>query len=782
MKLIILISLSFLFALKAIAQKTVLIKGKVINYDTKEIFEKVTIKNITTNLTYLSSDSGTFSIPVNINEYTISFSYVGFFTKTITIIASGNINLIIELKKKPTKELEEITVVGRNSRNKAKENEIGLVKLNVEKLKQQPTAFGEADILKAIAQQPGVTVAGEGAGGINVRGGAADQNLVLLDEAPLFNTSHLLGFYTTVSPDVLQNVNLYKGSIPANYGGRIASLLQINTKKNVKDDLQYSGGLSVMSGRMFINGALKKNKIGITVGTRIAFPNLILSSFPNNFKDKRAFFYDGLLKFVFKGKDSSFFTITSYRSFDEFGFDALTSYKWNSNVLALNYTKPINKKWSLTSAATYSDFTSILYGREKNYESKLTSSISQNELKAALQVTVFKNSKLSFGANAILYNILPSKQAPNCNISQINDINIAKEKAIEMASFINADIELTPALTITTGLRFAKFNYLGNKTVYKYIEGMPMSPSTIVDSTAFAKNKTIKMYSGFEPRLALKYLFAKNTSIKIGYHKAQQFLHLISNNIAISPVDFWKLSDTYLPQQIGDQYSVGLYKSGNKMQYSIEAYYKEVKNTIEYKNGASLFLNKYIESALLPAKLYSYGVEINATKVIGKFTGEINYSYTKSYTKVLHQYAIDRVNEGNWFSSNQDRPHNININTKLKLDAGWAFHANFVFVTGRPTTFPDGTYLIGNSVVTNFSYRNADRLPNYHRLDVGFSCVTKRFSTQKKYSVWNFSFYNLYARQNAYSIFFKREGNALNAYRLSVIGTIIPSLSWNYYF
>jgi TonB dependent receptor/CarboxypepD_reg-like domain/TonB-dependent Receptor Plug Domain len=777
--------LTVFFSLQSVngfAQNKITITGKVTDYDSKEPIADVSIVVSTIKKIFITNDSGRFSLPVFENEYSIVFSRIGYFPKTVSLLAFGKIEIEVLLKKKPSKEMEDVTITGKGTRNKVKENEMGLVKINVEKLKQLPTAFGEADILKAVAQQPGVTVAGEGAGGIYVRGGSADQNLVLLDEAPLFNTSHLLGFYTTVSPDVLQNVSLYKGSLPAQYGGRISSLMNINVKQNTKEDLQYTGGISIMSSRFFASGALKKDKVGITVGGRIAYPNLLFLSMPKNFKDTRAFFYDGLLKLAFSGKDSSLFTITAYRSFDKFRLDPTTVYKWKSNVVTLNYFKPIYKKWNLQATALHSDFTSDLIGLQTNYESVLSSSIAQKELKASINYQDKNKWKLSIGGSGILYNIAPGTQKPDSDQSQINNFVTPKEKGIETAAFINSEYNITKKLTLTAGLRFANYSNIGEKTLYKYAIGLPQSSQSVVDSVQFGKNKKVQTYNGLEPRLSLKYLFTENASIKIGYHKTQQFLHLVSNTIAISPVDFWKLADPYLPQQVGEQYSAGLYKNSNKYQYSVEGYYKEIKNMIDYKNGASLFLNKFIESALLPAKLYSYGVEFNATKSLGKLTGEVNYAYTRSFTKVINQFAIDAVNKGEWFPSNQDRPHNINVVAKVKLDAGWAFHTNFVFVTGRPTTFPDGTYVIGNNVITNFEFRNLDRLPNYHRLDIGFSCVTKRFSTQRVYSVWNFSFYNIYSRANAYSIFFKREGTALNAYRLSVIGSIIPSLSWNFHF
>jgi CarboxypepD_reg-like domain/TonB-dependent Receptor Plug Domain/TonB dependent receptor len=552
------------------AQKTFIINGKVKEFDSKEPLTSVSISVSTIKKIFLSNDSGEFNITLPEGEYKITFSRVGYFTKVENLYIVSDVTLVIELKKKPTNDLDEVTVIGKNVRNKAKENDMGLIKINVEKLKQLPSALGEADILKAVAQQPGVTVAGEGAGGIYVRGGGADQNLVLLDEAPLFNTSHLLGFYTTVSPDVLQNVNLYKGSIPANYGGRISSLMNLNIKQNCKDDLQYNGGISAMSARFFANGALKKDKVGITIGGRFAYPNIIFKAFPKNFKDNSAFFYDAIAKLSFCGKDSSIFAITTYHSFDNFKFDDKTKYIWNSNVLSANYGKKLRKNLWLQATALYSGFESNIENLEKNYESKVTSTIAQKEGKFLFFYNPINSIKFKAGASVTFYNILPNKQQPTNSTSQINNITIPNEKANENAVFVNADINLTKKITFIAGLRYVTYNYLGKKTIYKYTSGVPLSEQSIIDSTFFDNNKKIKNHNGVEPRISFKYMLDVSSSIKLGYHRSQQFLHLVTNSTAISPIDYWKLADSYLPQQIGDQYSVGFYKNAKIFQYSIE--------------------------------------------------------------------------------------------------------------------------------------------------------------------------------------------------------------------
>jgi hypothetical protein len=353
-----------------------------------------------------------------------------------------------------------------------------------------------------------------------------------------------------------------------------------------------------------------------------------------------------------------------------------------------------------------------------------------------------------------------------------------------MAVFVSDQIDFNDRISLQMGIRYASYDYLGPKDVYQYQPGVPTSKETISDTISYAKNESIKNYSGFEPRIALKIGLRDDLSLKLSYNLGQQFMHLISNTTAISPVDFWKLSDQYTDRQIGDQYAAGLFRSFNSNQYeaSLEVYYKTTKNTVQYKDGALLLLNPYIESALLNARGRAYGAEFSFAKNIGKFTGQVNYTYSKSEVQVLASYPSELVNEGNYYPSDIDRPHNLAIMCKIKLGRGWTFSSNFVFTSGRPATYPDGNYTYNGSVVTNFSKRNMDRLPAYHRLDAGFTYVTKRYPEQKRYSLWNISFYNIYMHQNAYSIYFKRDDTRLMSYRLSVIGGLIPSLSWNYNF
>lgn len=769
----------------AFTQDTYKIRGRVIDFDTRQPIKDVTVVVRRSTIGTITNDSGVFNLSVRVPNVTIVLSFVGYANTSRELrLLEKNEELTIELKKKANEMLDEVVVNAYKESGKVKSTEMNIVKINPELIKRAPLLFGEADIIKALILQPGVTNTGEGAGGYNVRGGNADQNLVLIDGAPVFNTSHLLGFYTSVTPDAVQDVTLYKGGMPAPYGGRLSSLLNMKIKTGNNTRMQYNGGIGPMSARFFLNGPLIKNKLTLTGGVRVAYPDPILNQLKDNFGASRAFFYDGILKAELTINPKNKLSVTGYRSYDRFKFDTLNSYNWETNLVTVNYSSEFNSKVSLKVNANYSQFNSTINNLEKFYEFKLKSSIAHKQVKPILTFKPNDKHTIDVGADYILYNITPGDRTPSSDSSSINAISIQKEQGRELAAFISDQVEFTDRISLQVGLRYAMYDYLGPKKVYQYEEGVPLSRETITDSISYEKNKSIQQYSGLEPRISLKLGLSDDLSMKLSYNRGQQFMHLISNTTSISPVDFWKLSDQYIKRQIGDQYSAGLFKTFKNAQYemSVEMYYRTTKNMVQYKDGALLLQNPYIESALLNQRGRAYGIEFSAAKNFGKVTGQVNYTYSKAEGQILTPYPEELVNGGNYYPSEIDRPHNLSIITKIKMGRGWSFSSNFIFTSGRPATYPDGNYVLNGTIVTNYSKRNVDRLPAYHRLDAGFTWVSKRYAEQKRYSLWNFSFYNLYMHKNAYSIYFKREGTRLYAYRLSVVGGLIPSITWNYNF
>ncbi len=767
------------------SQNAYKVNGRVIDFDTRQPLKNASITNRQTKEGTVTSDSGYFSLSTRIPDLLIFISSVGYVTVSRDIhLLQDNKSFVVELKRKADEQLDSVVVNAYKNDSKVKSVQMNIVTINPEAIKRAPLLFGEADIIKALVLQPGVTTTGEGAGGYNVRGGNADQNLVLLDGAPLFNTSHLLGFYTSISPDVVEDITLYKGGMPANYGGRLASLLDMNIKNGYQDRMKYTGGVGPMSARFFADGPLVKNKLSLTGGARVAYPNPILNQLEDDFGNSRAFFYDGILKLGVAFNKNNILSITGYRSYDRFKFDTVNEYEWETNLVSLNYTSYFNSKLSFKLNANYSQFISTINNLVKYYEFELESSITNKQVKPTFIINPNKKHKIEIGGDYILYGISPGTRTPMSDSSNMNPLNIQKEQGREMAVFISDEIEFSPVVSLQLGVRYVNYDYLGPKTVYTYEEGVPLTKETIIDSVQYGKNEKIQSYSGLEPRISLKISLKKDLALKFSYNRGQQFLHLISNNTAISPVDFWKLSDPFVKQQVGDQYSAGLFKNfkNNVYEASVEVYYKTTKNIVQYKDGALLLQNPYIETALLNQQGRAYGIEFSVSKNIGKITGQVNYTYSRAEGQVITSFPEEVVNEGKYYPSEIDRPHNLAIIGKIKLGRGWSFSTNFIFYSGRPATYPDGNYVMNGTLVTNYSKRNLDRLPAYHRLDAGFTWISKRFPEQRRYSLWNISFYNIYMHENAYSIFFKREERRLNSYRLSVVGGLIPSVTWNFNF
>jgi len=658
---------AFLFCFlprNCIGQNTYVLTGHVIDFDTKQPIKNASVTIARAKSGTITNDSGYFTLSPHDANLTIIISSIGYvhLSKDLQLLIDGN-PLTIELKKRANEQLDEVVINAYNKTDNVNKTEMNTLRINPELIKRSPLLFGEADIIKALILQPGVSSTGEGAGGFNVRGGNADQNLVLIDEAPLFNTSHLLGFYTSVSPDAVQDVTLYKGAMPAQYGGRLSSLLNMKIKNGNATHLQYTGGISPMTSRFFVNGPLIKDRLTFVGGFRAAYPDLILKQLKDKFGESRAFFYDGILKGELTLNDNNKISITAYRSYDKFRFDTLTSYSWKSNLVSINYSSAINKKFLLKLNANYSQFISAINSFEKNYELKLTSSIAQKQIKGALAFKPGDKNKIEVGASYTLYNISPGAQRPTSLNSSIIPLSVQKEYGREMSAYLSNETDFTDKISLQAGLRFSSYDYLGPKKVYQYQTGVPLSKETITDTTIFSKHKGIQNYAGIEPRISLKIGFTDNLSIKLSFNKGQQFLHLISNTTSISPVDFWKLSDKYINRQIGDQYAAGIYENlhNNQFSTSIEAYYKTTKNTVQYKDGATLLLNPYIESALLNARGKAYGIEFSLSKNTGKFTGQLNYTYSRAKVQVLTVFPAEIVNDGTYYPSDVDRPHNLAI-------------------------------------------------------------------------------------------------------------------------
>lgn len=759
------------------------LQGVVTDFDTEKpiIAANIFIQGI--NKGAITDEQGQFSISLSAGQYQLTFSAVGYRTQMKTIQLAQNSRLDIELVE-DIKQIDEVTVTGKKLDQNVKELQMSTIRLDMINIKKIPVVFGESDIIKVLTLQPGVSTIGEGSGGFNVRGGRVDQNLVLLDGAPLFNTSHLLGFFTSVNPDAIQDVILYKGGIPAQYGGRLSSLLAMNMRPGNEEKLKFSSGIGPISSRLLVEGPILKNKLTFIVSGRAAYPNWLIKAFPGKNKGSKAFFYDVNAKIQYKLNSKNTVSLMAYRSYDNFKFPEDTLYSWQSNLASLQWTSLLTNNLAFSLSAIHSDYRFGTEGLKDGYGFLLRSFVKHQEVKAGILFTPGENHKLELGGSSIWYTLQPGDLTPTNEFSNVNALLLQKEFANERAAYVSEEWNILPALTLQAGLRYSWFANKGPRQVFQYADGVPRSRETIIDTLTYASGQSIASYGGWEPRMAARISLGAKSAVKLSYNRTRQYLHLISNTTAISPVDFWKVSDSYVPPQIASQGAIGFFRNffDNAFEASLETFYKEMRNLVEYKNGATLLLNPTLETDLLRAKGKAYGVELSIHKSKGKFTGQFSYTYSRSLVAVQTQFPIERVNDGVYFPSNFDRPNNLALSGQWQLNKGWTLASNFVYTTGRPATYPDGKYVLNSTPVVNYSKRNADRIPDYHRLDVSFSKDTRQTKNQQRYSMWVISFYNLYARKNPYSIYFTNYNNRTRSYRLSVFGTIIPSLTWNFYF
>ncbi len=732
-----------------------------------------------------TDSAGYFVLPLLAGEQLVKISAVGFFAKNLTVnyrttLSDVEVRLLPEIRQ-----LQELVVSDRAPDANVRASDMGVATLDIKTLKNIPVVFGETDLIKALTLQPGVSTVGEGAAGFNVRGGRTDQNLVLLDGAPLFNTSHLLGFLGSVNAEVTRDVTLYKGDIPAAYGGRLSSLLAINTVSGNKEHLRYSTGLGLMSGNFTADGPLTRGKrLTFAAGGRIAYPNFIIKRFPEPANQNRALFYDLNGRLSYELSENSRVAATVYQSQDSFKFPEDTLYGWRSTTATLRWNKRLNKDFSFELGGNLSHYQFALRGIAPTNEYRFTSGIRQHDALARLLWTPLPAHTLEGGASVTQYNLRPGDLAPEGSASSIANVQIAPEQAREIALYISDEWSPASWLTVRAGLRYVAFQKVGPGRVLQYDPAQARSPESVLDTLRFGRDETMANFAGFEPRLSVRLTTGANSSVKASLTRTRQYLHLISNTTAISPVDYWKLADRFVPPQLATQWAVGYFKNlnDNAVEVSVEFYQKQLQNLVEYRNGATLLLNPQLETDLLSATGRAYGVETSIQKNKGIVTGLLAYTYSRTFARVNATFARDQINGGDWFPATVDRPHNATASVQWKWRKGWTFGTNFVYTTGRPITYPDGTYRLNDMVVQDFSSRNLDRVPDYHRLDIAFTKDTRQRPEQEKYTTWSFSFYNVYARRNPYSVFFRQSGSRLASYQLSVFGTIIPSVSWKRYF
>ncbi|WP_339661511.1 TonB-dependent receptor [uncultured Polaribacter sp.] len=781
----------FLTSLASFSQEKITVSGSVYDENSNETLIGVSIYFPELNSGTTTNEYGFYSITVPKGSYQIQVSYLGFTSIIETIKLSKKLTKNFKLTEE-TENLNEIVIESNIEKINVKTPQMSVNKLTAATIKQIPVVLGEADIIKSLLLLPGVTSAGEGASGFNVRGGAADQNLILLDEAIVFNSSHLFGFFSVFNPDVIKDVKLYKGGIPSRFGGRLSSVLDIYQKEGNSKNFNLTGGIGLVSSRLLAEGPIEKEKSSFVVAGRASYAHLFLPLIDN---DNKAYFYDLNSKINYRFNDQNNLFLSTYFGKDIFGINDSFVNEYGNTVVNLRWNHLFSDKIFSNLSAIYSDY---FYGLILDFVGfEWNSGITNFNLKYDFKHYLNDNFKLSYGINNIYIKFNPGEIVPNRADSGIQSEKLIDKYANEFAAYLEAEHQISNKLTLQYGARFSNFTRLGQDELNVYENDNPViynptfkkyESAVATDTENFKRSDAIATFSNFEPRISMSYLIDNESSFKVSYNRMAQYLHLLSNTSSPTPLDVWAPSGKYIKPQLLDQIAVGYFKEIKNGDYSLEteAFYKDIQNRIDYINGANLVANNEIETVILNGQARAYGLEVLFKKNEGNFKGWLAYTLSKSEQKTPGRNASEPgINQGEWYNTPYDKTHDISLNGSYELSKKWMFNANFLFQTGQPTNYPVGQYEIQglNVPIYNDNTRNADRLPAYHRVDISATLTPEKNKNRKWQAEWVFGIYNLYGRQNAASINFSqnRETFRNEAVQTSIFG-MVPSVTYNFKF
>ncbi|MDT0690966.1 TonB-dependent receptor [Salegentibacter sp. F188] len=662
----------------------------------------------------------------------------------------------------------------------------GVQLIKASEIKTIPLVLGERDILKVATMLPGISTAGEGSSGYNVRGGRADQNLILLDDAVIYNPSHFFGLFSAINPFTAGDVEIYKGHIPAKYGGRLSSVFDIRTKEGNEQKFSGEAAIGPVTSNIALEIPIVENKASLIMGGRSTYSDWILRSLDEeSLNNSTANFYDVILKYGHRINDKNTVKATGYFSRDVFSLTSDSLFSYNNLALSLRYDRKINNKNDASLIFTNSNYKfNIEYDNE--FANSFNSGYRINETEAKLNVLYKYNSRHNFnyGISSKLYMVNPGEINPLGADSKIEEFYIPEEKGLESALYLSDDWEITDKLMLSTGLRYSFYAALGPADENVYEEGLPLGESTVTGLRNYGKNEIIKTYGGPEVRVSARYLLNPELSIKGSFNNTIQYIHTLSNNTTVSPTDIYKLSGSYIKPQRATQYSLGAYKNfeDNMYEVSLEGYYKKSRDMLDFKVGAQLFLNENTEAEVLQGQGKSYGVEFLLKKNSGRLNGWLGYTYSRSLLKLDGNFNEEIINGGEYFAANFDKPHDLSVVTNYKLTKRFSFSANFVYQTGRPITYPIGKYNFDNAEYVYYSDRNQYRIPDYYRLDLSFNVEGNHKIEKLAHSFWNISIYNVLGRNNPYSVFFVTDNGEVEAYQSSIFSIPVPTITYNFKF
>lgn len=744
----------------------------------------ITVKAKNTTATTVTNAQGFYSLKLPVGLATIEIESLLYnnTARKIMIYSDGTLDFPIIEK---INQLKEVLVKGKNSQN-IRTAITGVTTIEAEGVKTVPLVLGERDVLKIALTIPGIKTAGEGSSGFNVRGGKEDQNLMLLDNGTIYNPAHLFGFFSSLNPYTINKVDIYKGGIPSEFGGRLSSVFDITSKNGNTEKFSGEGGIGPVTSNLTASIPVVKGKASLLLGGRATYSDWILKTLDDeNLKNSQASFYDLFAKYSHKINKNNTVEGTAYYSKDKYTITPDSLYQYSNRLISLKWKHAFNEKNNSELNVSNSEYKFSIDYESVNPESFIFK-YKINETQASLKFNSELNSKhkFTYGISSKLYNVSPGELSPDGETSIVTPIKVDDEKGLESALFFSDKFKITEKLLLDVGARYSLYAALGASTQKIYKEDVPKTPSTVVEEKTYGNNKVITTYGGFEPRLALRYIFDESLFVKAGFDKNYQYIHLLTNNTTQSPTDTWKLSDLNVKPQSGLQYSLGIFKKLDykDIELSLEGYYKTSKNILDYKVGANLLLNKDLETELLQGNGKAYGVEFLLKKSTGRLNGWLGYTYSRTFIKLDSKFNDEKVNNGAYFPTNFDKPHDVSIVMNYKFTHRYSFSSNFVYQTGRPITYPIGKYNYNGAEYTLYSDRNKYRIPDYYRLDIGLNIEGNHKIKKLAHSFWNISIYNVLGRNNPYSIFFVTKEGQVKAYQTSIFSVPIPTITYNFKF
>ncbi len=741
----------------------------------------------------LTNEYGFYSITLPPGSYTVSVTYLGYLTAARPVTLDKNVQVNVELASEST-QLKEVVVEAEADQPTVRNTEMSTNRLDIKTITKIPTLLGEVDVIRSLLLLPGVSTVGEGAAGFNVRGGSVGQNLILLDEAPVYNSSHLFGFFSVFNPDAVKDVKLYKGAVPARYGGRLASILDVRMKEGNSKKFEASGGVGTIFSRLAIEAPIIKDKASFIIALRRSYIDILARPALQFLKDGGALnFYDLTMKANYNIDRKNKVFLSGYFGRDIFKFDKVQGFDWGNTTGTARWNHLYNERLFSNLTLVYSKYDyNLAFGKDERNSFKWNSSISNFIFKPQFTYYINSDNELNFGGELTYYTFEPANAFGVTNGKPV-DFSIDKKYNLETSLHIGNSQKISDALSIDYGLRFSHFQYLGPGTSYTLNDTIPGIRRSVVEIKSYGSGETIAQYDNLEPRLSFKVQTTPSSSVKGSYNRMAQYLHLISNTTASNPLDVWNPSSNNIKPQVGDQFTMGYFKEigeEKKYEFSLEGYLRYTKNQVDYIDGADLLINRFLEADLLIGKGRAYGVEAYFQKKTGRFTGWVSYTLGRSELKV------DGINKGEWYETRYNQTHNLKIAGFYDINKRWSVSANFAFTSGTPTTFPTSRYVVQGVLIPYNAQegRNNVHLPDYHRLDISFRFEGRKThrdgSIRKNTDYWVFGLYNVYAHKNPFSIYFSQtdarfpSGQALQsqATQLAIIGTVIPSISYNFKF